>query len=555
MTKTYLLSIAVLLSSLVNAQQVKITWGEEGKKELEFRSLVNGPGNDMVKLSFENHGGYFQKKTSTPFLFRYDGKLSESNVREYKADEDGIRFNNLVSVKNKIFLFSSQYDKSNKSTAYFCQAVNPSTLNPEGSVINLGSFDAKGKNDETSISFQLSKDSSKIMLFGLSPYSKKENEKYYMAVYDNTMHKLWDNTVELPYKDKYIKVLSKAITSDGKVGVIIKHYDQDVTKESVKGDAGRVPSYKAKFLLYENGVKNPTEYVLNINDKFIETLTLSGDSNGDLSLFGLYKGKHNGHINGYFLADINKDTKAITTKKMETFPEELVELVKKDKQASDKEKDPGLYDEFDLVQVVERADGSKDYLLEYYKVIEHSSSSSSSLGGMTRTTDRTYYEYNFGDIIDINVKKSGPTLCTRIPKLQISYSHAVTTSGFGFSFSFKPSRASLSYGVSWYSSFKALPYKDKLLLFYNDDRDNVDRDITKRPDDVVKFGRSVLMMATVDTKGGVSRQSLLDHKKMDLTTCVNESCVLDNNRIGLYALRGAGVFSAARDMVGILEVR
>jgi hypothetical protein len=341
------------------------------------------------------------------------------------------------------------------------------------------------------------------------------------------MKKLWENTVELPYEDKYVKVMSTEITNDGKVGVIIKHYDQEVTKESVRGDGSRMPSYKVKFLLYEQSNKKPAEFVLDLKDKFVHGLTLTNDNANNFMLFGLYKGKHNGHINGYFITTIDKQTKAVTLNKMEAFSDEIIELCKKDKQASEKESDPGLHDEFQLSKVVDRADGSKDYLLEYYRAVEHVTTHTS--GNYTYTT--VYWEYDYGDIIDINVKQAGATVVARIPKWQKSIDKTI------------------------YSHFKTLTYKDKLLLFYNDDRDNVERDITKRPDDVVKFGRSILMMATVDSKGGITREAILDHKQMDLTTCVNECFTLDATHLGLYALRGGGVFTSAKDMVGILEVK
>ena len=141
-----------------------------------------------------------------------------------------------------------------------------------------------------------------------------------------------------------------------------------------------------------------------------------------------------------------------------------------------------------------------------------------------------FWSYRYGDIVDLSIKPNGSTVITRIPKLQSSTN------------------------VRIYSNFQALPYKDKLLLFYNDDRDNLDRNIEKKPDDLDKFGKSILAMASIDAKGNLTRSAVLDHKEMDLTTCIRECHPIDNSRIGLYALKGGGVFSSAKDMVGILEV-
>lgn len=531
MRKPLIALMAILLSNYLNAQQVKLTWGEESKIELDYNSFVVGKNNDMIKLCFEYHGGglFGGKRTTTPVLARYNDKLSELNLRKYEVDDNNINFNNLMSVKGRIYLFTSQYDKESKSTSFFVQPLNIESLQPEGKVVNLGAFDAINKSSQSSVGYGLSKDSSKVLMFGLSPYSKKGNEKYYMGVYDQDMKKIWQNTVELPYLDKYVSLLGSIVTNEGKVGVILKHYDQEVTSESVKGDGSRMPSYKTKLLIYENGNPKPTEFLLNTGDKFIHTLQLSHDKDNNLVLFGLYKNKHNGYISGYLLANINQNTKEVSISKMDAFPQELVELVKIDRQGSDKEKDPGLGTPFRLVQVVDREDGSKDYLLEYSSEVFHPGSSY--YNGKTWVNSPAYWEYNYGDIIDICIKPNGSTVIARIPKLQTSKNYRM------------------------YSNFKAIAFKDKVVMFYNDDKDNVDRDLSKRPDDVVKFNKSVLVMAVVDAKGNLNRSIIMDHKDTKLTTCIRESCILGKNRIGLYAQKGGGLFSASKDMIGILELK
>ncbi len=525
MKKYLLLGFVALGICTAKAQKVKVSWGEVSKIELNYNSFVNGQGSDMIKLCMESHGGgLFSKKTITPVLARYNDKLAELNVRKYEVEDNGISFNNLLSIKGRIFMFTSEYDRESKSTNYYSQEIDIKNLNPIGKPVNLGSFEALSRTSTTSVGFIISKDSSKVMALALSPYSKKDNEKYYMAVYDNTMKKMWDNTVELPYKDKFVKVLSSIVTNDGKVGIIIKHYDQEVTKESVRGDDSRVPSYKTKFLLYETGNKTPTEFLLNTNDKFIHTLQLTNDLNNNLTLFGLYKTKYNGYVSGFFTTNINKLTKEVTSSKMEAFPEDLVGQIKIDKQGSDKEKDPGFSTAFRLGKIIDRNDGSKDYLLEYALEVFHPGSYNG------KYTTPSYWSYDYGDIIDINIKKDNKIFITRIPKMQSSIN------------------------VRIYSNFQALPYQDKLVLLYNDEKDNIEREIAKKPDDVRKFGKSVLAMSVIDAKGNLSRSIIYDHREMDLTTCIRECTPIDDHRIGLYALKGSGLFSAAKDMIGILEI-
>jgi hypothetical protein len=508
--------------SISYAQKVKVAWSEESKQELTYNSLVQGSGDEMVKLCFEEHGGgLFSKRKQTPILTRYNARLAEQGLKSFEVDEDDIVFNKLVSVKGNLFMFTSKYDRSSKSTSFFSQKIDGKTLNPSGKMQTLVSMSALARGKQSEADFELSKDSSKILMFGVSPYSTKQNEKYYMAVFDKDMKKLWDKTVELPYKDKYIDIFDYLVTNSGSVGVLLKHYDKEVKKEKIREDGANVPAYKTKFLVYGPQQASPKEYILNLGDKFVHDLELTSDNNNNLTMFGLYKNKYDGWVNGYFLSTISQSNDKIEVKKMEPFPEDLVTLIKKDKQGSTKEKDPGISAHFTLSQVVDREDGSTDYILEYYKM--------EIVTVQTRTGSYSYPIYYYGDIIDVNNNGSS-TVFTRLPKWQETKS------------------------TSLYSGFKALTTKNKLILFYADDRDNVDRDLSKRPDDMVKFTKSVLAMAIIDQKGNLNRTMVYDHKEMKLTTCINVSCLLAKDKLGLYAQRGGGLFSSAKDMVGIISV-
>jgi hypothetical protein len=207
---------------------------------------------------------------------------------------------------------------------------------------------------------------------------------------------------------------------------------------------------------------------------------------------------------------------------MEAFPPDMIDLVKKDKQGSNKEKDPGLSGYFSLKDVVIREDGTMDYLLEFYRM--------DVITTYSQNTYRTYTVYNYGDIIDVMVNPAKPSQFVRLPKWQ------QTTS------------------TSLYSGFKALTIKNKLVIFYNDDRDNVERELEKRPEEMTNFKKSVLAMAVIDQKSNLVRSAVYDHRDMNLTTCINVSQKLANDKIGLYAQRNGGLFSSAKDMIGLLEI-
>ncbi|RYY64155.1 MAG: hypothetical protein EOO12_10435 [Chitinophagaceae bacterium] len=316
---------ALIVAGSAQAQRVNVRWSEESKTELEYGSLVKGSGTEMVKLCFESHGGgWFSKKSVTPILSRYTDRLVEQGVRSFSVDEDNVKFDNLLSVGNNLFMFTNRYEKSDKSTSFYAQKIDAKTLAPTGRPINLGVMAALDRSRQSDANYELSKDSSKILMFGLSPYSKKGNEKYYMSVFDQNMNKMWDNTVELPYLDKFVVIFDYVVTNSGDVGVLIKHYDKEVKKEKVREDGANVPAYKAKFLLYTKGSTKPKEYVLDVNDKFVHELQVTSDANNNLTMFGLYKNKYDGYVNGYFITKVNAGGTNVDMVKMEAFPEDMV---------------------------------------------------------------------------------------------------------------------------------------------------------------------------------------------------------------------------------------
>ena len=510
--------LIILTVNFAKAQEVNLTWSPESKTELEYYSFVKGKGSDLVKLCFEK-----KSKTAIPVVTRYDKNLEEQTVHNLSVDRKGIKFNNFLSVKDRLFFYTNFYDKDSKATSFYCQQLDIKTFDALGENIDLGTFDSHNKNTQASAEFSFSKDSTKILMVSLSPYEANETEKYYMSVFDNKMVKIWDNTVELPYKDKYVDILSKIVTNEGKVGILLKHYESETTKENIRKDGKKAPSYVTKLLLYNKGESIPKEFIINTADKFIHTLKIADETEKDITLFGLYQTKPEGNVNGYFTVDINKNTNIVKVNNTTAFPSDLLEAIKNDKQGSDNERDPGLGYDFEFVKTLTRANGDKDYLLEYQKSYLFSG------GSMNYTYSYMVYEY--GDIIDINIKPNGKNIITRIPKHQM---------GAGFSL---------------FHGFEAITYKNKLLLFYNDDNKNLEKDLSDKPEKL-KFGKenATLALAKIDSEGEFTREILIDRKTSKYTTAINVSFAIDKNKIALYALKG-GLFTTTKDMVGILELK
>jgi len=519
------LQILFLFSSLFSwSQKTTIKWGEENKKDVLFGSLINCNGSSIIKLCFDKK---LVKNVKTPVLTSYNEKLEIQAEKVINVNETGSVYNNLLSVKGKPFLITSRLDKATNAITYFAQAINIQTLDMQGDIINLG-----GESLIKSPEFQFSFDSSKILMIGKAQTKEGGNAKYYVNVLDKNMQKLWSTDIELPYASKNIIIQNIFLTNIDELGFIIRHYNEQVSEAWIieqENFGQKVPEYEMKLLLYNKENKKPAECSLDLEDKFIHSVQIMDDNPENITLFELYKQKVvAGCITGFVTATVNKKTFKVKLSTPTQFPQDLLVLVNKDKQARDNAKDPGLTPAFKIVGMVERVNGSKDFVLEYnldYCLTEYHSSIPETMrytmGGTTHCTCYT------GDIIDINIAKDGKAICSRIPKLQLEGSSR------------------------WYSSFKMLPYEDKLLIFYNDDPDNANKDINKKPDDVKGFTKCSFVMACIDKEGKVTRQILFNAKDNNIIPAINISAQPDKNRILLYGFTVPPV----SDRIGILTIQ
>lgn len=478
--------VLTLFTAICSAQSFNVTWSEQSNIRNDFDDAIPLDNGSMIVHKAIYKAGFMVSKPPKNFLNIVDKNMETVVEYELEVEEKNAYMKGFEKYGNNIFFFYNAYDKETKTTSVYALKINPKTAQPSSKII-LGTYQSDNRDDQAEVSYKLSSDSTKVMLFVEGPERKKENKKYYIGVFDTDLKKIWNQEVELPILEKFVSIYDQDITNDGKVYVAIKHYDKEVTRQTVREDGNKIPSYTYKLLVYTSAKTASKEINFNLNNNFVQGTKLIYDKNNNITIAGLYKKKHNGNLNGVFYTTIDPVTSEIKNPKMVDFDAELLRLVDKDNFGSDKESDPGLYDNFRINYILNRSNGSVDLISEYYRLV------------ITTTYDRnggwrTYYNYTYGDIVNTNIDKNGKASFTRIPKNQ----------------KFVNSNIFLGYS--------AFTYNDKLILLYNDDKDNVDRDLEKKPDDVMKFKKSVFVAATIDSKGGLARQAIFSNDDEDYIT-------------------------------------
>ena len=493
----------VVSVNIAAAQKFRLTWGDNAQLKFDFEDAVPLSNNQFIilKLKASNKSPLFGAGIADqhPMLVLVDNNMEAISERELPIQEKNASLKGFEKFGSNIFFIYEAYNKGNRTTSVYALKVNEKTLATSGK-ITLGTYTSDNRSDQAAPTYKLSADSSKVLLFVEGPDRKKENKKFFIGVFDTNLNSIWKKEIELPIGDRYVSIYDEDISNDGKVIVAIKHYDKEVTRQAVREDGANVPSYIYKLLIYEGTNSKARELTFNLDKQFIQGTKLAYNKNGTVTVAGLYKRKHNGNINGAFYTSFNAGTNEIKDPKVVPFSPEMVTLVDKDNFGSDKNSDPGLFPGFRILHILNRSNGSVDLISEYYRLNEVTTYNASTY---TTTTTSTYI---YGDIINTNIDKDGKAVFTRIPKNQ------------------KLSNSDKFLG------YYPIVYGDKLVLLYNDDKDNVDRDMEKKPDDVVNFKRSVFMAASIDDKGNVSRQAVYSHVDEEYVTLPREVAKISDTK-------------------------
>jgi hypothetical protein len=475
-----LLKIALMLATVsfytkdIHAQKFDVSWGDKAKLKYEFDDAVPIGGGKSIVLKLKSSGGgmFGGSIKVTPIFMLVNENTETLKENELLIEEKNAVIQGFEKYGKNIFFLYNAYDKESKVTSVYALKIDEKTLAPVSKTV-LGSY-------------KMSTDSSKILLFVEGPERKKENKKFYVGVFDTDLKKVWAKEIELPILEKFVSIYDKDVTDDGKVFVAIKHYDKEVKRETVKENGEKIPSYVYKLLVYANGNAKEKEITFNVNNNFIQGTKLAYNKNGTITVAGLYKQKYNGRANGVFYAIFDANTSEVKNPKMVPFDAELIKLIHNDGFGAVKETDPGLSASFRINQIMPRTNGSVDLISEYYDRT------------VTFITDRygtrTRYEYQYGDIVNTNIDKNGKAVFTRIPKNQ---------------------RFFAEFDFNLFLGYYPFMYKDNLVLLFNDDKDNVDRDLEKKPDGISNFKSSVLAAATIDAKGGLKRQAIFSNDDED----------------------------------------
>ncbi|MEO5647868.1 MAG: hypothetical protein ABIQ56_05865 [Chitinophagaceae bacterium] len=449
----------------------------------------------------------------------------EVELADLEREEAYIDF---IRINNHYYFIKQEYIKSDKSLLMQAVELDPKTMKlREAKTLatydvsmdenNRGFFGSSKDGFAYKVDLVISPDSTTFGLFYIPSVKRKENVTAQYIVMDENLKKLQSNEYDFGVTEKKMEINTILIDKKGTAYFNYDVYDDKDSKSFKRVNGEKVPAYSSHLLIMEN--KKKTDIILDNENRFIKKITLGEDVRGNVSVFAFYKNFYRGNYAGVCRASLQEltTTKTSLPFRFFDFPQDILDKVDNDRQAKNNGDNKGIDTEFEFRTVVRNADNDFHLIMEYdrLQVI------TTVVNGHTQTTYRRYY----GDIIVATLHKDD-VVFTRLPKMQES-AYGANSGDFLLS----GGRKQFVY------SYDAVVYRDKLLLFYNDDEDNVTRDLAKRPDDMIKVKKSAFSCATFNRKGELEKREIVfSHRDMDGYMTSSTLYQVTENTWSLFAL-------------------
>lgn len=501
MTRYYLLILVFFWlapqSYTQNPIPAEIKWGEEYKEpHKSILSKIIGSDDKYYytlrsKFGLQGHQEVYIEKYSLDEL-----KLIKAEAVSLKFEKRLRTFHELLKVNDDIYLITSYLNKAKKKNYLFAQKFK-SNLEVSDNLIKIGEMDLRNIAKEGLFDIEISRDSSKILVYHDLPQKRGENEKLALIVYDSQFNELWNKEISIPYPSNKFKFEEYRISEEGDVFLLgVKFYDGANDRRRGK------PNYEYVLLTYlQEGTKSK-EYSLRDPSKFITDLTFEPTKKGEIVCSGFYSEKSVYTIKGTFFMRLNVLSEEIMVSNFKQFDFDFVTInysdnkrdrAEKAANRNDKKREAELY-KYDLDDIILRSDGGALLIAEQYFVEEYYTGSALRPGLSPNINDRVFV-YNYNDIIVVNINPDGSIAwSTLIPKTQVTRNDG-----------------------GYFSSYSKAIVRDKIYFVYNNNRRNFDS--RGGSGDFNFDGRqSIIALTEVNKNGDFFTYPLFDNREADILT-------------------------------------
>lgn len=461
--------VLIIFSTILSAtfgQEVEIHNGAEFKiaKKKRVDGFVENNDNMLSLVTYSYK--LFETADNRTELIVLDENLNFYNqfpITLPTSEEGKITFRETKKFKNKLYLISKMYSRSDGNLKLFASDLD-ATTGTLGTHYEIFNYNFKEQGDLDRYDFIMSRDSSKMAL--LLEYRTKKDEpvKTGFRIFNEDLTTLWEADIVLPTSDKNTTITDYLVDNNGNIHLVVRI----ALDKSDREEKGTNVRYKYSLFSYFYETQTIKEYDLFLQNNYLTGLTLLQNKNNELIGSAFYTNeKTTSGIKGFLNFKLDLSSYEIVNSQMNDFSDEFLKNFLTDRQV---DKGRGVRN-FRTRYVFPTSDNGYAFVAEEF---DYTVATYSSYNPQTKTTEvKTTERWTFGDVVIFYVDSMGLTKEIGILKKQ-QYASA-TTSGYtghgrdGFG-TYHPAR---------YWGISAMMKDDKVYIVYNDNTKNTDPDAEK----------------------------------------------------------------------------
>lgn len=502
--KTLLLSILGLVPFLTSAQigniRATVEWGPEFKSssiltDYDFQYI----GDDLIIHYVEDMSLSWQ----THIFQSFDPDLNYKTKADLELKEKGdyLEYNYPIAFGGNFYLYFGK--KVKKTYQVYLEELNKETLGLSGNRMTVFEMERKGDlagyfGGPDIVHAAISPDEKLLCLFHEVPYRATSSEQYVYKIFDQKMAVIREGTLDGPYADEKFLLRSFFVGNDGTISVLGEAYYFDMDAYS-----------HYHLLVYAPGEQTPVNLKLELGAG-IEYLKTAQAQNGDFIIGGFYQ---MGKEFGCYVQRFDLQAKAVAYSTRVPFD---LDLLVAGHNAKETERIIGLASQGERLQLhyqlkglLPRSDGGFYFVGEQYNT-EDLRKTAVVLEGTERIG--SFYD----DVMVVSFDANGKPLWTqKISKHQLTVNDPAE-----------------------YSSIALKEWNDNLFILFNDHIDNMDYSTGEPTIFDAAAKTSIPMLVSIDSKGNVSRDPLLQENKYEMMLVPKSHADFDEKTLLMYSKKG-----------------
>ena len=466
--KTLLFSFALLISLVAASQQFKTTVSEtyDNKASASYSLSISNARLHLLRTQ-KGAAMYMSvgvRKTDVTDRTVLAETKSEMRIREPL----GIKF---LKAGGKVYIIYQETEKKGNAGNIMAVEVDTITLALSEPRI-IGNLESSGYTAKISLYTNSYRFHWKTSPDGQTILALMSNDKtaaeFYTAVYDSDLMLKWEAKQQLPHSHSDVVQQDAAVDNKGQVYVAYRL----LAKNKASGH----------IAIYQTG-KKIKDLALQLGTSSPHDIKLLASANAQkVHVAGLYVETYWLALRGAYCTSVNSNDLSVGKIIKDAVPSLLVEQFSADGWGNAKQgNNYGLHHSI-TSQLKETAQYDPFITGEFRSTDLSMSNKSYHFSGSI------LHVYFINDKIQFN----------RLPKYRVSTTYLIG------------------------DSYSVFPWQNKVIIFYNDHPDNLQRDISQKPVNSNVYSNVVMVAAVIDPQGGVKRHVVLDLKKENFVAITDQ---------------------------------